>query len=94
MSTYLTDSEISRFNDLKNSDEKFQISEDFFQVMRVAEKLYRDTDGAWDGTINPLVNLWGFGNTDRKNMIPPKEEILKLRINKALTLLRAIHYKS
>lgn len=78
MSTYLTDSEISRFNDLKNSDEKFQISEDFFQVMLVAEKLYRDTDGAWDGTINPLVNLWGFGNTDRKNMIPPKEEILKL----------------
>lgn len=78
MSTYLTDSEISRFNDLKNSDEKFQISEDFFQVMLVAEKLYRDTDGAWDGTINPLVNLWGFGNTGRKNMIPPKEEILKL----------------
>jgi thiamine biosynthesis lipoprotein len=80
MSTYLTDSEISRFNDLKNSDEKFQISEDFFQVMLVAEKLYRDTDGAWDGTINPLVNLWGFGNTGRKNMIPPKEEILKLLV--------------
>ena len=78
MSTYLAQSEISQFNDLKNSDEKFKISEDLFQIMLVAERLYQRTDGAWDGTVNPLVNLWGFGRAGRKNTIPPKAQILKL----------------
>jgi thiamine biosynthesis lipoprotein len=78
MSTYLAESEISQFNDLKNSDEKFKISEDLFQVMLIAERLYQQTDGAWDGTVYPLVNLWGFGRTGQKNTIPPKAEILKL----------------
>ena len=78
MSTWIKDSEISRFNDLKKAGEKIEVSDDFVQIMIVAEDLYRLTAGAWDGTVNPLVNLWGFGNTGMTNTIPPPEVITRL----------------
>jgi len=75
MSTYRKDSEISRFNALNKTGEKFYISNDFFNVMTVAQNLYKLTGGAWDGTIEPLVTLWGFGNSENKKRTPSKSEI-------------------
>jgi thiamine biosynthesis lipoprotein len=78
MSTYIKTSEISRFNNLRRVGEKFKISDDFFQVMKVAKEIYQLSDGAWDGTVNPLVDLWGFGRGGRKNEVPPKNQIAAL----------------
>ena len=75
MSTYIKDSEISRFNRWQDTETRFPISEDFWQVMKVAENLYRLTDGAWDGTVNPLVELWGFGSRAWKGNLPSRNEI-------------------
>jgi thiamine biosynthesis lipoprotein len=79
MSTYLPESEISRFNGFEQTGVKFKISDDFYQVMQVAEKVYQLSDGAWDGTVNPLVDLWGFGRKGLKTVIPAKTEIMRLR---------------
>ncbi len=78
MSTYQKDSEISRFNRVKDVGQKFKISNDFFQVMKAGQKIHRLSNGAWDGTVNPLVDLWGFGRNGRQNKIPPKSEIAAL----------------
>jgi thiamine biosynthesis lipoprotein len=78
MSTYQKDSEISRFNRFKKVGQKFKISDDFFQVMRAGQKIHRLSDGAWDGTVNPLVDLWGFGRGGRQDKIPPNSEIAAL----------------
>ncbi len=78
MSTWLKDSEISRFNALEKVGEKFEISDDFLEVMIVAQDLYRLTEGAWDCTVNPLVNLWGFGTAGGRDSIPPLEQINRL----------------
>jgi thiamine biosynthesis lipoprotein len=75
MSTYRKDSEISRFNAWKRAGEEIIISDDFWQVMIVAQKIYELTDGAWDGTVKPLLSLWGFDSTKNKNSIPEKAEI-------------------
>lgn len=75
MSTYRKDSEISRFNSLKQAGKKFYISDDFFNVMTVAKTVYTLTGGAWDGTVKPLENLWGFGDSENKNRIPSKTQI-------------------
>ena len=80
-STYIKDSEISRFNALKKAGEKFQISLDFIQVMKAGRKIHQLSDGAWDGTVSPLVDLWGFGPTQRQARKPPVAEI-KLRMQK------------
>jgi thiamine biosynthesis lipoprotein len=75
MSTYRKDSEISRFNAWELAGEKIIISDDFWQVMIIAQKIYELTAGAWDGTVKPLLSLWGFDSTKNKNSIPEKSEI-------------------
>ena len=75
MSTFRKDSEISRFNALQTVGEKFQISDDFYNVMTVAKKIYEETGGAWDGTVKPLVDLWGFSKSENKHTIPEKTQI-------------------
>ncbi|MCF8067660.1 MAG: FAD:protein FMN transferase [Desulfobacterales bacterium] len=79
MSIYIKDSEISRFNALDKTGEKFPVSDDFLNVVTVGAGLYNMSDGAWDGTIKPLVNLWGFGNLEQEeNTVPDDGEIKKL----------------
>ncbi|MBW1993002.1 MAG: FAD:protein FMN transferase, partial [Deltaproteobacteria bacterium] len=51
MSTYIKDSEISRFNAFERVGEPFAISEDFWKVIRVGQQLYELTQGAWDATV-------------------------------------------
>jgi len=75
MSTFRKDSEISRFNAYQNIGEKFRISDDFYNVMTVAKTIYEETGGAWDGTVKPLVDLWGFGRSENKHTIPEKSRI-------------------
>ena len=78
MSIYQKDSEISRFNRFKKVGQKFRISNNFFQVMRAGQKVHRLSDGAWDGTVNPLLDIWGFGRSGRQDKIPQKNEIAAL----------------
>jgi thiamine biosynthesis lipoprotein len=75
MSIYRLDSDISRFNRLQSIDTNFEVSSDFLAVMLAADAVYRLTDGAWDGTVNPLVNLWGFGPSGRIDKVPSAQSI-------------------
>ncbi len=74
-STYINDSEISRFNALNKAGEKFRVSDDFIQVMKVGRKIHQLSEGAWDATVNPLVDLWGFGPTPRETKMPAASAI-------------------
>lgn len=60
MSTYRADSEISRFNALP-VDEWFDVSADFYTVLSTAMAIGWQSHGAYDVTVAPLVDLWGFG---------------------------------
>ncbi len=77
MSTYLEDSEISRFNRWAETSRPFAVSEDFLKVMLAANEIYSLTQGAWDGTVNPLVNLWGFGRSGPIEKVPPRQEVVQ-----------------
>lgn len=74
MSTYLGDSEISRFNQYQDRD-WFPISSALMQVMTEAIEISKKSDGAFDITVGPLVNLWGFGPEYRPTLIPTEAEI-------------------
>ena len=78
MSTYLEDSEISRFNQLKTINTPFAVSKGFHKVMTAASDIFHRTEGAWDGTIRPLVNLWGFGTGNMIEDIPSESDIKAL----------------
>jgi len=78
MSLYIPHSEINRFNALEATQQRIDPSADFRNVMRMARKIYLLTDGAWDGTVKPLVDLWGFGTRKRNDRIPTPAEIRSL----------------
>jgi thiamine biosynthesis lipoprotein len=73
MSTYIIDSSISRFNQLQNTN-WFPISKHFLKVINSAQTVSKSTKGAFDISIMPLVNLWGFGTTN-KNSFPSPQQI-------------------
>lgn len=75
MSTFDPTSEISRFNAIKSADETISPSADFLNVLQVAGELYRLTEGAWDGTLDPLITLWGFGRKGTMSQVPDDERI-------------------
>lgn len=77
-STYVKDSEISRFNASHKAGAKFPVSEDFMRVMKAGRKIHQLSKGAWDGTVYPLVDLWGFGPSQRETKVPKASEINNL----------------
>ena len=70
MSTYRDDSELSRFNAAEGGV-LFALTENTREVFRIALEVYRQSGGAFDVTVGPLVNAWGFGPEDRAE--PPSE---------------------
>ena len=60
MSTYVPDSEISRFNEAGSTD-WLPVSGPFCLGVEKALEISVETDGAFDITVGPVVNLWGFG---------------------------------
>jgi thiamine biosynthesis lipoprotein len=59
MSTYREDSEITWFN--LGGVEVFKASSDLIEVVAEAHRVARLTGGAFDITVGPLVDIWGFG---------------------------------
>jgi thiamine biosynthesis lipoprotein len=73
MSTYKTDSEIQRFN--RSGTEIFEASAELVEVVAEAQRVARLTRGAFDITVGPLVDIWGFGPSGAREA--PDEQTLE-----------------
>lgn len=78
MSTWDPESEISKFNH-RQSSEPFECSSDFLTVMKRSLQLSASTDGAFDPTLQPLLNLWGFGSDGIERQVPSDQKIASTR---------------
>ncbi|WP_320171152.1 FAD:protein FMN transferase [Maridesulfovibrio sp.] len=74
MSLFKPDSELSRFNACNETD-WFPVSRELAEVVSTAKEVNRMTGGAFDITVAPLVNLWGFGPDKRPEIVPSEAEI-------------------
>jgi len=75
MSTYMPGSEINRLNSMRRADDPMKVSSDFLHVMIMARDLFVMTKGCWDGTVKPLVDLWGFSRPEIQQAVPADEKI-------------------
>jgi len=76
LSTYIENSAISTFN--KNGAVK--PDKDFFlPMLQKSQEVYLATNGAFDPTVGPLVNAWGFGNEGKEATLPDSATIDSLR---------------
>ncbi len=90
MSTYRPDSAIMRFN-TATSTRWAATSPQLLEVIEQAKQLSLQTDGAFDITVGPLVNLWGFGSTNRSHGIPSDSaiELQRQRVGYRLLQVRS-----
>ena len=77
MSTYDSASEVSRFNALTSSD-WFQVSPETATVFLRAREISEVTGGAFDVTVGPLVDAWGFGPAGPQPTPPSDADIARL----------------
>ncbi|MFH1154689.1 MAG: FAD:protein FMN transferase [Pseudomonadota bacterium] len=77
MSIFSKTSEISKFN-ASQADVDIPVSSDFHYVLEQSKLLFELTGGAWDGTVKPLVDLWGFGVRSEPRTLPDKETVAAL----------------
>ena len=78
MSTYRSDSDIERFNDLPaNRCQKMPAS--ILKLIRVGEQLSEQSEGSYDLTVEPLLDLWGFGPQAREEKVPNAQALAEVR---------------
>ncbi len=78
LSTYDPQSELMRFNQHRDTT-PVPISEHFAEVMRVSLAVSQASGGAFDVTVAPLVNAWGFGPGGRTGHTPHDTTLAALR---------------
>jgi thiamine biosynthesis lipoprotein len=68
MSNWYDQSEINSVNN-STSGEPIDLSHELFDVINIAKDINIKSNGAFDVTSAPLINLWGFGpkKTEKKN---------------------------
>ena len=79
------DAEFSMFNEQStvarmNRGEQVNQSKMFKEVFQLAQTVHKETDGAFDITVAPLVNAWGFGFKHEQMPTPTQvDSLLKIR---------------
>ncbi len=68
---------IYKLNESKNKE--IDLDEEGIYIFKEIEKMYKVTDGVYDITIGPLLDLWGFGTEERTEVPTPDElkEVMK-----------------
>ncbi|WP_297837212.1 FAD:protein FMN transferase [Pseudomonas sp.] len=77
MSTYRSDSDIQRFNMLPGNSCQSMPS-GVLQLVRFGEQLSVASQGSYDLTVEPLLDLWGFGPQARVERVPTAQQIAQV----------------
>jgi len=74
LSKYKPESEVSQLN----KRAKLKVSPETFYILKKSKEFWQLSSGAFDVTVAPLVDLWGFTN---KNFTVPADEEIKNILN-------------
>ncbi len=80
MSVYRADSELAALNRAP-AGAPFALSADLYAVLAAAQTVAQASDGAFDVTVAPLVDTWGFGPPQGRTTrgVPPLARVQRLR---------------
>ncbi|MGD9856139.1 MAG: FAD:protein FMN transferase [Planctomycetaceae bacterium] len=86
MSLWREDSELSRFNGHRG-DDWFPVSASTARVVAAAVEVGQASGGAFDPTVSPLVQLWGFGPRRKPVRVPGDDDIAEARRHVGVSLI-------
>lgn len=76
-STYIKTSELSKINQ-ENESKEIILSNELYDVIKLSESISLKSNGAFDITVGPIVNAYGFGPNKKVNE-PKNEDLIKLK---------------
>lgn len=88
MSTYREDSELARFNRSRSTD-WLAVSRELCDAVHLALEIGKLTSGAFDITVGPVVDLWGFGPGEAVTSPPSDDDIQLERMKTGLENVEA-----
>ncbi|WAB99685.1 FAD:protein FMN transferase [Pseudomonas putida] len=86
-STYRGDSAVSQFNQLP-ANQCLALPSDMLELVAFGQHLAEQTDGAFDLTVEPLLDLWGFGPQARHEQVPEAQALAAARLRVGYQHLR------
>lgn len=86
LSNYRDDSELSAFNRAPVNT-WIDLGRDMYAVLKISDQISRESAGAFDITVAPLVALWGFGPTHHAEYIPDDSSVAAARANVGYQML-------
>lgn len=78
LSNYRSDSELNRFN-AAPAGQWLPLGADLYRVIKASQDVSAQSSGAFDITIAPLIDLWGFGPGGRHDRLPADDAINEAR---------------
>lgn len=82
LSTWQDDSTISQFNKAPANTKTYDIDANFIKVLQDSKQVHQQSGGAFDPTVKPILELWGFGSkmrADRLQNKPSDDDIAKAK---------------
>jgi len=86
-STYRSDSTVSQFNQLA-ANQCLALPRDMLDLVRFGQHLAVQSAGAFDLTVEPLLDLWGFGPQARHEQVPDPQALAQVRLRVGYQHLR------
>lgn len=77
MSTWEADSDIARYNRAA-AGTAHALPAEFAHVLCAAREIARDSGGAFDPSVGPMVALWGFGAAGGGHRVPSAQQIAEI----------------
>jgi thiamine biosynthesis lipoprotein len=77
MSDYDPNSELSKLSETAGSGKAVRLSEDLWRVLTKAQEISRQSDGAFDVTVGPFVQLWRRARRQKK--MPAEDRLAEAR---------------
>ncbi len=94
LSDYDSDSELSRLSQTAGTGQWQNVSPDLWQVLEQGQRLARQSDGAFDLTIGPSVNLWRRARRQQTLPAPALLSEMHARVGHRNLLLDAEHRRA
>jgi len=81
LSRFRSESEVSLLNAL-GASRPVPVGRALFEILETARKAWEETGGAFDPTVGPLMDAWGFPRGPAR--VPPPEEIARLLLSRGM----------
>ncbi len=75
---YESESELHKLNASAGLETPFKTSDDLYEVIKMGIEFARETNGKFEPTIGPLVDLWEINNPEKSHPAPSEQAIINL----------------